>query len=253
MAAAGLALLGLSRWAPTRVHPWLLAAASVLCVDAILALSGGTLGHIAAGAVLVSAAALVPFRPLQTLALAVGAWGVCAAIGRSACIALIPLAPASALVSAALYAQRRATYAAHREAMRVSETLTSAQLRAQLAENAAAIGKLAAALTHEINTPLGTLKSSIDTLLVVAGRQATAQPEAQQRLVSTQAELRRSIQVSAERIQGVVKRLQRFINLEEAELKQADLNELIGDVGVLMEGHIKDGVKVEYDLQRFPW
>jgi signal transduction histidine kinase len=149
-------------------------------------------------------------------------------------------------------AQRRALYLTHRDALRITETLAGAQLRAQLSESAIAIGKLAAALTHEINTPLGTLKSSVDTLLVLAARQATLPSDKQQRVVETQAELRRSVQASAERIQNVVARLQRFIHLEEAELKISDLNELLRDVAVLFEEHIQGRVRLEFQLQPLP-
>ena len=38
----------------------------------------------------------------------------------------------------------------------MAESLTGAQLRAQLAENAISVGKMAAALSHEMNSPLGS-------------------------------------------------------------------------------------------------
>jgi len=114
------------------------------------------------------------------------------------------------------------------------------------------VGRLAAALTHELNTPLGALKSSVDTMLVVAAKQATAQPEAQQRLVTMQAELRKSVTSSIDRLQVVIARLQRFIDLDHSERQPIDLNELLGDVAILFAPAIKDRVKLEFDLRPLP-
>src|SRR5262249_42634232 len=136
--------------------------------------------------------------------------------------------------------------------LRIAEALAGAQLRAQLAENATAIGKLAAAVTHEINTPLGSLTSAIDTLLVLAARQATATAAQQERMVAVQADLRKSVQASTERIKGVIARLQRFINLEEAELQSANINELISDVAILFKEQTGRGIQLEFDFQPVP-
>ena len=133
----------------------------------------------------------------------------------------------------------------------IAEALTGAQLRAQLAENAIAVGKMAAALSHEINSPLGALRSSIETLLMVSDRLVDAPPEQRERLAQTRAELRRSIDESAARIDDVTRRLRRFVNLEEAEVKSADLNELLADVTVLHHDELEQAhVNVDFDLQK---
>ncbi len=215
--------------------------------------------------IMLTVVAAVPLRPLQTLGLGLAieaayAGSTIAAASRIAAgmyagshhVFIVMLSFLSAGVTAVLYAQRRADSATHAESLRITEALTGAQLRAQLAENAASIGKLAAALTHEINSPLGALKSSVDTLLALAARQAMAPPEKQRQLVETQADLRRSILASAERIQNVVARLQRFVSLEDAEIKQANLNELISDVALLFQEQINGKVNVEFDLKPLP-
>lgn len=113
--------------------------------------------------------AALPLRPMHALALGLGIEAVyaCAEMALAAepyATALIGpphhtfiviLTLLSTGVAAVLYAQRRSDFFSHQEALRATEALTGAQLRAQLAENAAAIGKLAAALTHEINSPWG--------------------------------------------------------------------------------------------------
>jgi signal transduction histidine kinase len=211
--------------------------------------------------------AAAPLRPMQVLALGLSIEGVYAAselavvtgafaqaeIGASHHVFILVLTLMSTGVCAVLYDRRRSDSESHQQALRVTEALSSAQLRAQLAENAASIGKLAAALTHEINSPLGALRSSIDTLLALAARQAATAPENQAPLVEMQAELSRSVQCSAERIQNVVARLQRFISLEEAEVKTANLNELLRDVALILAGRIGErNVRLEFDLRPLP-
>jgi signal transduction histidine kinase len=50
----------------------------------------------------------------------------------------------------------------------------------------------------------------------------------------------------------VVLRLRRFINLDEAELKRADINELLSDVVLLHEAEWKDRAELAFDLQPLP-
>jgi signal transduction histidine kinase len=163
---------------------------------------------------------------------------------------LIALALLSTGIAATNYRHRKDEFDATQESIRVAEALTGAQLRAQLAENAISIGKMAAALSHEINSPLGTLRSSIETLGSITERLATGAPEEREKLLSTAAELRDTVQQSAVRIEEVTKRLRRFVNLEEAELKSADLNELLSDVTLLHESEIEEAhVQLEMDLE----
>jgi two-component system NtrC family sensor kinase len=155
-------------------------------------------------------------------------------------------------LAAVLYGQRTTSYCAQQESVRIAQDLAAAQVRALLSENAISVGKLAAALTHELNTPLGALKSSVDTMVVLAAKQATEPPEAQQRLVTIQCELRRSVNDSMERLKKVIARLQRFIDLDHTERQPTDLNELLGDVAILLRPSLKDQVSLKFDLHPLP-
>jgi two-component system sensor histidine kinase HydH len=63
--------------------------------------------------------------------------------------------------------------------------------------------------------------------------------------------LRQSIDESASRIDDVVVRLQRFVNLEEAEMKAADINDLLTDVTLLHDRELKASkVHLEFDLEK---
>jgi signal transduction histidine kinase len=224
------------------------AAAALLCAPLAPAyiLAGVTL-------LILTAVSTVPFRPWHGAALGATTeivyflserWGISsippARIGYYIFLAL--LTAVATLVTSSRHARRNAYIAAHLEAVRSAEALTGAQLRAQLAENAISIGKMAAALTHEINSPLGALRSGIETLSAVAARHAdTPQPVR---------ELCVAMEHSARRIDEVMQRLRRFVSLEEAELKSANLNELLMDVTQLNEAEIRRRkVQVQFHLE----
>jgi signal transduction histidine kinase len=149
-------------------------------------------------------------------------------------------------VSALLYAQKRAWFEANQRALAIQETLIAAQSRAQLAETATALGHLAAAITHEINTPLGTLKSSVDTMLRLAERPG------RDRSPQLQADLRKSINDSADRLSTVVGRLKRLIALEWNEKQTTNINDLLSDARMVVEDRLADNVKLDWRLQDVP-
>jgi two-component system, NtrC family, sensor kinase len=239
---------------PKRLLAWLAAAAGGALLVWLSVPAGLT-------ALLLAVTVLVPLEPRQTLgagllleALYLLSWplGNSAEAGGSLGLLLLLLAVAATGISAALSLQRRADRQAREQAVQVAETLAAAKLQAQLAESAASIGKLAAALSHEINSPLGILKSSVDTLLVMEARQATAPVEPPLHLLEMQAQLRRAVQASSERLQDVVERLQRFSTLDEADLREADLNDLLRDVTLKLEAQLHNHVRLELACEPLP-
>jgi len=208
-----------------------------------------------------------PLRPVHTLLLGFAIWlcylaaflagGVAGVLDRDAwdpshLAFLLMLTLLSTALAGVFYTQRTQTYRAQQENVRVAQDLAAAQARALLSENAISVGKLAAALTHELNTPLGALKSSVDTMVVLAAKQATAPLETQQRLVTMQAELRHSVNCSMERLKNVIARLQRFMDLGHTERQAIDLNELLADVALLLKPSICDKVQLEFRLKPVP-
>jgi len=144
-------------------------------------------------------------------------------------------------ITAIVYQQRRENY-----------ELRASQARMLIAENTASMTQLAAALSHELNNPMGALLSGVDTLLLLTSKQATCAPPEQGRLVLLQADIRRSIQQSAQRLKGLVSRIQRFTNLDQADVQNANLNELITDVAALLQPQLPPSTKLELDLQPVP-
>lgn len=200
--------------------------------------------------IVLAAVGLVPFKPWQTAALGLAITAAGAIAGNSQLIFALVLAAVSTVMSVWLYAVTVERHEAHRRETRISAALAGAQLRAQLAENAAAIGKLASILTHEINSPLGTMKSSIDTLLALNDRPAAPAGEGTVRRM--QAELRRSIASSSERVEELVERLQPFVDLNDTELKNADVNALIRQTILRLQGETPRRVRIQLDLGDLP-
>jgi signal transduction histidine kinase len=265
MLGVGLLTLGFARAGANR-YPRAFAAGSVWLGAALLTLASGSRGDdyvlMAITVLMLSAVATIPFLPWQAFALGVsiemmyiltGAWAISSVSSHGVAhhIFLSALALLATGIAASNYAHRRSEFQAHAEAVRTAEALTGAQLRAQLAENAISIGKMAAALSHEINSPMGALRSSISTLLTLSDRLLDAPPEARARLAATREELRRSIEESAARIGEVTHRLRRFVSLEEAEIKSADINELLSDVALLHQGEVEQAhARLDFDLEK---
>jgi signal transduction histidine kinase len=219
-----------------------------------------------AAVVLVAAAGVLPLLPWQALLMGLSVDGVyflSSAVahrgeisggafgGEGDHVFLLLVVLLVTAVAAAMYRRWRSVFAAQREAVRAAGTLTGAQLRAQLAENAVSVGKMAGALSHEINSPLGTLRSSIDTLVALTERELDATPEERVRLAATREELVRSVGESAARIDEVTRRLGRFVTLEDSEVKSADVNELLSDVTLLHQQEL-DAAHVHLDVSLEP-
>ncbi len=215
--------------------------------------------------VLIAVVAL-PLRPLHTLLHCGGILGVYSSIVWMAAHSFLPearprpeyylfmmvMAALAGVLSATLYAERRNLYFGQIKTLAAVGDLRRTQQQLVRSESAASMARLAAAISHELNTPVGALKSSVDTLLLLASRQATAAPEQMPRLVRLQADLRRSIQESATRLQEIAARVARFTNLDQAELQQIGLAETLTDVVDLLRSKVPAGVEIVREFADVP-
>jgi signal transduction histidine kinase len=120
----------------------------------------------------------------------------------------------------------------------------SEQMKVMLAQNAASLGRLAAALSHELNSPLGALLSSVDSLEKFR-RRANSGSSLEENLLDT-------IRTSALRLRDAVQRMQRFTNLDRAEIRLADINTLLTDAVALTDPAVFVGVRIETELTDCP-
>jgi signal transduction histidine kinase len=222
-------------------------------------LQGALLGNAKTTVVLLVAVTAFPLKPLHalTMGLAVTA-GLAAALsvagdpGRGA----IPLATlsivalVSTLLTAVLYRQRAAAYWARRTAEESLEELKRAQARLVVSENALSLGRLAAALSHEMNSPLGALGSAVDTLASLA--KLPTRPLAPERFADIVAGISQTVRQSFERLRETVDRMKHFSNLDRAETRVVDLNELWESTLALLGSELAGKAELKLDLRPLP-
>lgn len=209
---------------------------------------------------------LVPLRPVQALVNSLSVlliYCLSAAAARRTyapdtdiqldyVLFMAALAALATGLAAVLHAQRRSAYFAFLETIRASADLRAMQQRLAGAEAALSTTRLAAAVSHELNTPLGALRSSVDTLLALAAKQATAPQAQMERLVRLQADLRRAIQESSARLQQISARLARFTNADEAGRQPARADELLTEVLDLIRPHLRPGLSLVSNTSPVP-
>ena len=263
---------------PKRLHPHArtLASISALLVVAVVTFSLLLLTQFDPTAnaaipgnvtlIMLASAAAIPFRPTDMLVfgflvesvyvgLAVTlhhAFAVGPGVDAIFVLYIFMLTCLASVLTSVVYEQRRSTYEWHRRTIDTSDKLRVAEARNLLSENAASVGRLAAALSHELNSPIGALVSGVDTLLLLAARQPHSSASEQQRLLVLQNELRRSIKQSTDRLKEIVARMQRYSNLDKAEVQAANINDLISDVAALLEPRYKGVVEVDIRLEPVP-
>ena len=211
---------------------------------------------------LLLAVTALPVKPLQTLALgsaltAVFFW---ASYGprRYVSLSFQEAFPVSVLVivvlmatalTAVVYHQRVAAFRSRRAAEEALEALREAQGKLLVSENAASQNRFAAALCHELNTPLGALSSAFATLLLAYERSTTKPEERIARAVADASEAGRG---SLSRLEETVTRMKHLTNLDRSEVQVVDLNQLWRDTVYFMDDSLAPRVSFDLDLSPIP-
>ncbi len=277
VAAIGAATLLWSRTRSARRHAragaFLVSVAVSWCSTASLLLRAESepmflyLINAEAAVILLIVLMAVPFRPLDVLLIGglaelfffasyrtMASRGLLAETGGADLnlMFLSVLTVLAAGVSAGRYQQMWESYEAHRRELESAERLREAQCRMVVSDMAASTGRLAAALSHELNNPLGVLKSSLDTMkaLVIEGR--TAPPAKQAALQETKVRLCHNAQEAVERLRNIVARMQRFTNLDRAEVLPVAVNKVLADVAEIVKDAADKPVRFETDFRPLP-
>ncbi|HSB18127.1 MAG TPA: ATP-binding protein [Bryobacteraceae bacterium] len=142
------------------------------------------------------------------------------------------------------------TVMANVASLRIERERWDLQRRALISEHITTLQKLAAALSHELNSPLGTIKSTIDTLVRVSAREEAGPGARESDLASLRENLHSTLEASISRIQQVIARIQRFTDLDRAEIQSIDLNELLSDT--LAQLDVPEDIDVEFYFDALP-
>lgn len=131
------------------------------------------------------------------------------------------------------------------------------------AEKLAAVGQLAAGMAHEINNPLGFVRSNLATfqnyldklrqLKARLGEGAAAwQALDLDFILEDSADLLGDSTKGIERIARIVADLKSFSNVDRASEKYTDINLCLQQVSNLMAGQLPAGITLQLDLQPLP-
>lgn len=143
-----------------------------------------------------------------------------------------------------------------------NKTLRETQSQLVQSEKMAALGSLVAGIAHEINTPIGAVASMYDTLFRALAKlkdtmkskfpkelEQTPNLKATYDIINDSAKV---IKSGTDRVTNIVRRLKSFARLDEAEIKEADINEGLEDTLTLIHHELKQNIEVKKNLGDIP-
>lgn len=217
--------------------------------------------------VLLVGLALLPLRPLDMLILGAAStagyffaiklsitsgWLSVTQVNNEEIIGLIMIVPLCTVLAGLSYQRLYDTYCSHQLAIKASEELRQAESRTLTAESAAALNRLAGAISHELNSPLGAMSSAVESMKVVTPRLLEARPEERERLSNLVLRLCDTLATSSARMTDIVGRMQRFTNMDRAEVQTVDLKQLLRDVAAMEEANHDSRVKIRLEIGELP-
>ena len=205
--------------------------------------------------ILIIAMGALPLKPLQTLSLgsaivalyvawivwngsSIWGWG-----GFPIFISIVMVVLCTAL-TAVVYCQRAAAFLARQAAEESFEELRRAQARLLIDRNAASQSRFAAAMSHEINSPLGALASAFETLRAVLEK-----TRLEGQLPRSVEDATQSGRSSYERLTALTQRMKYLTNLDRAEEQLANLNDLCQATVGFLQAELEAKADVELDLE----
>ena len=255
-AALGILVLGALTWLATRIDALFEHSRAVVAIGLGLGALGAALSFpsgfalIAVAILLLAAPAVVPLLPWQSMLMSAAVTAAAALHGHAGPVGF--LAGAVIVLTAVLYEQRLGNYRSSTGLLHATQEFRDLQSRLVLNESSATMVRLSAALAHELSSPIGTVSSAVDTLLLLSARQALASGAEQERLLALQTDLGRSLQESMERLKKIVNRIQRLCHLDEAAMQSVNLNELLREAAALVIPQAATSIEFQWNLQTLP-
>jgi two-component system NtrC family sensor kinase len=214
------------------------------------------LGILVLISVLVTSAIVRPVHRMSSVAQAIAGGDLGLELGHRSHDALGELADSIRDMQASLIRD-----IARRE--KAENELIAAQGQIIQSEKMAVLGQLVAGLAHELNTPLGTLASSVDVLersrLIVRDKftegndlhEVTSDPRFQRAMQAMDNGVK-GMSAASGRIGDLVAVLKTFSQLDKAELQQTKIDEGLRNTVKLVERNLRPGVELNLELGDVP-
>lgn len=138
--------------------------------------------------------------------------------------------------------------------------LKKTQAQLLQSEKMASLGKLTAGISHEVNNPIGAVRSAVDSSMlglenILRVLETDQKSTDNKSLKKTLQVLQNNLQIMAsggDRIRDLVNHLKKFTGLDEAEYKRININERIDNTLALIQYDLGNRIKVKKKYQKIP-